>query len=73
MAIPRHALRERRQRLGITQRKLAALTGIHPVTYNRIERGHKMPDVAMAIRILAALDLDLSRANDIFALDEPAS
>lgn len=55
----RHALRERRQRLGITQRDLAARVGVSAVTYYRIEHGTSVPSLDLAYRIAAALDAEL--------------
>ena len=56
----RHALRERRQRLGITQKDMAARVGISPVTYSRIERGTSVPSLDVAYRIAIVLNSDLA-------------
>jgi len=65
----RHALRERRQRLGITQAELAARIGISPITYYRIERGLRVPPLDVAYRIAAELQADL---HDLFPRDTVA-
>lgn len=49
----------RRRELGMTQVQLAARLGIHHGTIAHLERARNSPSIAMLLRILNALDLDL--------------
>jgi predicted transcriptional regulator len=54
MATARDMLRKARRRAGLTQRALAARTGIAQPTIARIERGTDDPRVSTVARLLAA-------------------
>jgi DNA-binding XRE family transcriptional regulator len=48
-------LRERRQRVGLTQVELARRAGVRVETLNRIERGHTTPDFATVRKLVVAI------------------
>ena len=49
----------RRKELGISQQRLAALVGRHQAMVSRIEAGESRPDLADALLIARALDMNL--------------
>lgn len=54
------ALRDRRQQLGLTQREVADLAGVHFSTVHRMETGSTSPNLVGAVRIAAALGYRLT-------------
>jgi transcriptional regulator with XRE-family HTH domain len=52
-------MRERRTELGITQEKLAELTGLHRTYVGSVERGERNVSIDNMERIAAALDMSL--------------
>jgi transcriptional regulator with XRE-family HTH domain len=58
-------LRDARQTVGITQKKLGALAGISPETVRGYERGARRPRRDYLIAILDALKLDRGQRNQI--------
>jgi len=61
----RTALRERRNKLNLTQKIAAQRAGIPESTYKLIELGYRNPTLATAIKIANALHVSL----DIFLLE----
>jgi transcriptional regulator with XRE-family HTH domain len=51
------AARTARERLGFTQAEVAELMGIHPIVYNRLERGRMLPSVPTLARLCEVLKL----------------
>jgi transcriptional regulator with XRE-family HTH domain len=51
-----HSLRSARRRAGLSQRALAARTGVAQPTIARIERGHDDPRIGTLERLLCACD-----------------
>ena len=49
-------LRSRREYIGLSQRKLAALVNVGKTTISEIERGDRLPNVVTAIRIARVLE-----------------
>ncbi|MCX7624461.1 MAG: substrate-binding domain-containing protein [Thermomicrobium sp.] len=62
-------VRERRQRLGLTQQQLAERAGISRQALVAIEVGKLTPSVAVALRLARALDCAV---EELFSLPEPA-
>lgn len=63
-----------RRHAGLSQRALAAATGVSPSTIARIEKGRMEPTVALLNRLVEAcgLELRMSLANPRFATRRPA-
>ena len=47
-------LRDRREYLGLTQRKLARMAGVGKTTITEVEGGDRLPNVVTALRIAKA-------------------
>jgi Predicted transcriptional regulator with C-terminal CBS domains len=62
-----------RREAGLSQRALAAVTGVSPSTIARIEKGRMEPTVALLTRIVEAcgLELRLSLASPVQPAPEP--
>lgn len=61
-------LREARAKKGITQQKLADLSGLHVLTIREIEQGRKKtPSLTTIAKIKNAIDLDLEKLITITA------
>ncbi len=54
-------IRYYRINLGLSQEKLAELSGCHPTYVGQLERGEKNPTIESIDRIAAALSISLSR------------
>lgn len=54
-----NTIRERRKMLSITQRELAALSGVGINTLTKIERGEANPSLKVVMNILDTLGLEL--------------
>jgi HTH-type transcriptional regulator / antitoxin HipB len=54
------AVRERREKLGLTQKQLAKLTGLKQPAVARFEAGGTVPTIPMLERLAAALHMTLS-------------
>lgn len=54
-----NTIRERRKTLSITQRELAALSGVGINTLTKIERGEANPSLKVVMNILDTLGLEL--------------
>jgi len=52
-------IKERRKKLSITQRELAALSGVGINTLTKIERGEANPSLKIIMEILDTLGLEL--------------
>lgn len=55
MGFSNHKLQAKRSAAGVTQRAFARAVGLHPVHYNRIERGKVSPNTRTLLRIACAL------------------
>ncbi len=55
-----NAIREQRDMLGLSQKDLAARSGVHPVTLSRVESGSLNVSLETIHRISAALKLKTS-------------
>lgn len=55
------ALQKRRQELNLTQKQVADKIGIAESAYQRYEQEKRIPSVAMALRIAAALDATVEK------------
>jgi transcriptional regulator with XRE-family HTH domain len=53
-------LKEKREKLGYSKRKVAALAGLDPKAITFLERGERIPSVATLLRLADALDVELS-------------
>lgn len=60
-------LKLRRIQCGLTQAQLAQKARISPVTYNRLERGHRTPNVIVAQRIARVLEVPV---GDLFPVHD---
>jgi transcriptional regulator with XRE-family HTH domain len=62
-----------RRQAGLSQRALAAATGVSPSTIARIEKGRMEPTVALLTRLVAAcgLELRMSVAEPRLPVREP--
>ena len=58
-------IRYYREQLGITQGKLAELTGIHPVSIQKYETNKMQPQPTQIERIATALGISYNALNDI--------
>jgi transcriptional regulator with XRE-family HTH domain len=56
-----NAVRERRHKIGITQEKLAELTGLDPTYISGIERGRRNPSLKNIVKIAKALETSVSK------------
>jgi DNA-binding XRE family transcriptional regulator len=54
-----YALREKREKLGMTQEDLAKKTGIPRETINKIESGRRNPTLDKLITITNAMDMEI--------------
>jgi XRE family transcriptional regulator, regulator of sulfur utilization len=54
-------LREKRQKSGLSQEKLAELAGVHPTHVGLIERGKRNPSLRVAQLLCNSLSLKLSQ------------
>jgi transcriptional regulator with XRE-family HTH domain len=54
-------LRDRRERVGLTQAELAQKCGCHPTTISQIESGKMLPSLPLFARLLLALRVRASR------------
>ncbi len=52
-------IRERRHEAGLTQKQLAALAGVSPRLVLELEHGREGVGVALVLRVLATLGLDV--------------
>jgi transcriptional regulator with XRE-family HTH domain len=52
-------LKAARKKAGLTQARLAELTGLDPVTISQIETGQREPGITRAARLAAALNVTL--------------
>ncbi|MFV2099918.1 helix-turn-helix domain-containing protein [Micromonospora sp. LOL_024] len=55
-----NALRREREGQQLTQRALADLAGVSQGTLANLEKGHRVPSLALVERVLAALDRQLA-------------
>lgn len=53
-------IRERRLKVGLTQRELAELAGVDRAFFNRVEQGMRNPTVVMLAKVACALDTTVS-------------
>jgi transcriptional regulator with XRE-family HTH domain len=67
------ALREARDAIGMGQRELAALVGIHHTILSKIENGHRVPSTEQTATILAHLHVNGDRADAIIELARATS
>ena len=59
-------LREIREKRGLTQKEVAAATGIPHTHVSSIERGMLMPTLLTILRLAAALDCKVSALTSVF-------
>jgi putative transcriptional regulator len=52
-------LEQERNRQGLSQRKLSALSGVSRMAIGMIEKGQRSPSQIICLRVADALDLDL--------------
>lgn len=57
---------------GLSQRAFADRIGIHPVTLSRVLNGHARPGLDVALKLAAALDLDVATVADVTETAGPA-
>jgi transcriptional regulator with XRE-family HTH domain len=62
------ALREAREAVGMGQRELAELVGLHHTVVSKIENGHRVPTTEQTATMLAYLNVNGERADAIIAL-----
>lgn len=55
-------LREKRREQGLTQERLAALSGVSQVMVAKIEQGRRLPRLPILLELAKALDIPLSGA-----------
>jgi len=55
------ALREQRERLGLSQNEVARRAGLSHTMVMRVEKQERMPTIDTLLRICAALDIELWR------------
>lgn len=69
---PGRCLREERQRLGLSIRALAALSGVAYPTISRLEQGHEDPRWSTIVKLYSALGLELESVpqHDVPSLTE---
>jgi len=53
-------LAEQREKLGLSKRRLAELSGLDPKAITLLERAERMPAITTLLRISAALSINLS-------------
>jgi DNA-binding XRE family transcriptional regulator len=53
-------LQAERERQGLSQKKLGAISGIHRTTIGLIESGQRSPSLVLCLRLADALGLDLA-------------
>jgi len=56
-----HAIRQLRERTGVSQKELAARTGLHPTYISGVERGVRNPTWQVIVTIAKALDVKPSQ------------
>lgn len=56
-------LMEARERKGLSQRKLAEITGVAQKTISRIENGEEIPYLQTLFKLFQVLDLELKIVN----------
>ncbi|HAA81540.1 MAG TPA: XRE family transcriptional regulator [Thermoanaerobacter sp.] len=59
-------LKYERLKRGISQTKLAAITGIHPATLSKIENGRIYPYGGWRMKLAAALGWPIEKAEELF-------
>ncbi|GAA3078227.1 helix-turn-helix domain-containing protein [Streptosporangium carneum] len=64
-------LRDRRERRGLSQTKLAALVGASPSRISQLEAGEK-PTPALLLRLVAALDVEIDDLLTPPPVDQPS-
>jgi transcriptional regulator with XRE-family HTH domain len=55
MGVFARTIKERRKRLGMTQKELAEMVGVSQVAIHQYEKGEATPKLAIAMRLAAAL------------------
>lgn len=69
-----HAVRQRREHLGLTQKDAANLADVHPTWWSRLESGERNPTWGTVTRIAAALNTtvaDLAASAERGHLTDP--
>jgi transcriptional regulator with XRE-family HTH domain len=59
------AIREARERAGLSQEEVASRIELHPMTYGGIERGRLLPSVSTLTRICVTLKIDPDALPDL--------
>lgn len=67
------ALREARDAIGMGQRQLAELVGLHHTVLSKIENGHRVPSTEQTAMMLAHLHVSVERADAIIELARDTS
>jgi transcriptional regulator with XRE-family HTH domain len=66
------SVRERRERVGLTQAALAEKCGCHPTTISQIESGRIQPSLPLFRRLVPALKVSASKLLDMLNPTETA-
>jgi transcriptional regulator with XRE-family HTH domain len=64
------ALREAREKTGLSQEEIATRVELHPMTYGGIERGRLLPSVSSLTRLCVLLKIDPDDLPDLQDLQD---